>query len=40
MLVQHSEASYAIRKTIFEKAKNHWKDQLKDATANSILNYT
>lgn len=40
MLVHHAEASYAIRKVIFEKAKNFWKENLKDASVNQVLAYT
>jgi len=40
MLVQHSEAVYAVRKAIIEKAKLFWKDQLKDVPLNTILGHT
>lgn len=39
MAVCHTEASYAIKKTIFEKAKLYWKDALKDVTVNQMLTY-
>ncbi len=39
MTVLHSEASYVIKKTIFDKAKLYWKDALKDVTLNQMLTY-
>lgn len=39
MAICHTEASYAIKKTIFEKAKLYWKDALKDVTVNQMLTY-
>ena len=39
MAVLHSEASFTIKKTIFDKAKLYWKDALKDVTVNQMLTY-
>ena len=39
MAVLHSEASFTIKKTIFDKAKFYWKDALKDVTVNQMLTY-
>lgn len=39
MAICHNEASYAIKKTILEKAKLYWKDALKDVTVNQMLTY-
>ena len=37
MLVNYSDASYAIKKAIFERAKQYWPTQLKETNHNLLL---
>lgn len=40
LLVFHSEAAFALRKHIIEKAQNYWKKELTGVTVNDVLSYT
>lgn len=40
LAVYHSEAGFALRKHIIERARNHWAKDLKEINVNEVLSHT